>query len=37
MFQIKRATAIMPAVEALWQQGAENDNAFVLWNVIIRQ
>ena len=32
MFQIKRATAIMPAVEALWQEGAANDKAFVLWN-----
>ena len=37
MFQIKRVSAIMPAVEAFWQRGAANVNAFVLWNIIIRQ
>ena len=37
MFQIKRVSAIMPVVEAFWQQGAAGDNAFVLWKIIIRQ
>ena len=35
VFQIKIATAITPAMEAVWQRSAVNNNAFVLSSMII--